>query len=84
MSSAEEQELSSAVRQHVIEFSFVYSEPVRCQSPWSAGDRWAWYGPDVMNSVVAHFALDSDLESEGWEFGEEVVDRCAVTDDLHA
>jgi hypothetical protein len=37
-----------------------------------------------MDNVVEHLALDSGWASEVREFGEETVDRCAVTDGLHA
>jgi hypothetical protein len=52
-----------------------------CQS---SGDRWDWYSPDVMDGVVAHFALDSGGASDVREFGEKVVDRCTATDGLDA
>jgi hypothetical protein len=58
-----------AVPQHGVEFGFGDREPVRCQSPWSAGDRWAHYRPDVMDSAVADFALDSDWASEVRKIG---------------
>jgi hypothetical protein len=32
---------SCAVQQHCVELGFGNSEPVRCQSTWSAGDWWA-------------------------------------------
>jgi hypothetical protein len=38
----------------------------------------------MIDSVVAHFALDSSLAGEVREFGEEAVDRCAATDSLDA
>jgi hypothetical protein len=72
------------VLQHALELGFGDSKPVRWQSPWSAGDRWARYSPDVMDSVVAHFTLDSGWASEVWEFGEEAVDQCAASDGLDA
>jgi hypothetical protein len=37
-----------------------------------------------MDSVVEHFALDSDWAIEVREFGEEAVDRCAASDGLYA
>jgi hypothetical protein len=37
-----------------------------------------------MDSVVAHFALDSGWADKVLEFGEEAVDQCGVTDGLHA
>jgi hypothetical protein len=37
-----------------------------------------------MESVVAHFAMDSGGPSEVREFGEETVDRCAAIDGLDA
>jgi hypothetical protein len=37
-----------------------------------------------MDSVVAHFALDSGWASEVREFGEEAVDQCAASDGLDA
>jgi hypothetical protein len=66
--------------QHGDEFGFGDSKPIRCQSPWSAGDWWTWYSRDVMGGAVAHFALDSGEASKVWEFGEEAVDRCPTTD----
>jgi hypothetical protein len=51
----------------------------RRQSPWSAGDRCAWYSLDV-----GHFALNAGGPSEDREFGEEAVDRRATADGLHA
>jgi hypothetical protein len=38
----------------------------------------------MMDSVVAHFALDSGWAGEVREFGEEAVERCATTDGLDA
>jgi hypothetical protein len=38
------------------------------------------YIPDVMDSVMADFALDAGWESEVQEFGEEAVNRCAASD----
>jgi hypothetical protein len=29
------------------------------QSLWSVFDQWPWHSPDVMDSVLTHFALDS-------------------------
>jgi hypothetical protein len=43
---------SCAVPQHGVELGFGDSEPIRCQSPWSAGDRWARYSPDVVDSIM--------------------------------
>jgi hypothetical protein len=57
---------------------------VRRQSPWSAGDQWAWYILDVVDGVVAHFTLNSGRPGEVREFGEEAVDWCAGTDNLDA
>jgi hypothetical protein len=56
--------VSCAVLQHGIELCFGDSELVRCHSLWPAGDWWAWYSPDIMDSPVAHFMLDS-----GWASG---------------
>jgi hypothetical protein len=68
---------SCAVPQHGIELGFDDSEPVWCQSPWSAGDRWARYSPDVVDAVVAYLALDSGWADEVREICEEAVDGCA-------
>jgi hypothetical protein len=38
----------------------------------------------MMDSVVAHFALDSGWAGEVLEFGEETVNLCAATDGLDA
>jgi hypothetical protein len=35
-----------------------------------------------MDSIVAHFALDSSGASEVQEFGKKAVDRCAAIDGL--
>jgi hypothetical protein len=35
-----------------------------------------------VDGIVAYFALDPDGASEVWEFGEESVDPCSVTDAL--
>jgi hypothetical protein len=43
-----------------------------------------FYCPDVMNNVVAHFALNSGWASEVWEVSEEAGDRCAPSDGFHA
>jgi hypothetical protein len=48
--------VSSAVLQYGVELGFGNGEPVQCQSPRSAGDRWARSSPDVVGSVVANFA----------------------------
>jgi hypothetical protein len=37
-----------------------------------------------MESVVAHFALDSDWASEMWEFGEWSIDWCVTNNGLDA
>jgi hypothetical protein len=52
--------------------------------PWSAGDRWARYHPDMMNGTVAHLALDVGWAGELRELNEETVDRSAASDGLHA
>jgi hypothetical protein len=80
MWSAEDQESSE---QHGVELGFGDSEPIRCQSPWSAGDRWGSYSPDVVDRIMADFALDSGWAREVRKFGESV-DRCATSDDLDA
>jgi hypothetical protein len=75
---------SCAILQHGVELGFGDSEPIRCQSPWLAGDRWAGCSPDVVDSIMADFALDSGWASEVREFGEDAVDRCAASDGLDA
>jgi hypothetical protein len=70
--------------QHGVELGFGDSEQVRCQSPRSAGGGWAWYRPDMVNSAVAHFTLDSGWAGELRELSEEAVDRSAASDCLHA
>jgi hypothetical protein len=77
-------ESSCFVRQHVVELGFGDSKHIRCQSPWSAGDRWARNCPDVVDSITADFALNSGWASEFHEFGEDAVDRCAASDGLDA
>jgi hypothetical protein len=44
----------------------------------------ARYSPDVVDSIMADFALDSGWRSEVREFGEEAVDWCAASDGLDA
>jgi hypothetical protein len=63
---------------------FGNGEPVWCQSPLSAGDRWAWSSPDVVESGVVDFALDSGWASEVQELCEEAIDWCAANDGLNA
>jgi hypothetical protein len=75
---------SCAILQHGVELGFGDSEPIRCQSPWSAGDRWARYSPDVVDSIMAVFALDSGWAGEVRESGEDAIDRCAASDGLDA
>jgi hypothetical protein len=72
---------SCAVPQRGVELGFGYNEPIRCQPPCSAGDRWSRYSSDMMESIMADFALDA---SEFREFGEEAVDRCAASGCLHS
>jgi hypothetical protein len=38
----------------------------------------------MMDSAMAHFALDSGWAGDVQELGEGAVDRCAASDDLHA
>jgi hypothetical protein len=38
----------------------------------------------MMDSALAHFALDSGWTGEVRELGEEAVDRSGASDDLHA
>jgi hypothetical protein len=73
-----------AIPQHDFELGFGDGEPIRCQSPRSASDRWAQSRPDVVDRVVADFALDSGWMSKVRELGEETVDRCAAEDGLIA
>jgi hypothetical protein len=73
---------SSAVLQHGVELGFGDSEPIRYQWPWSAGDRWPRCSQDVVDSMMADFALDSGWPCEVREFGENADDRCAVSDGL--
>jgi hypothetical protein len=73
---------SCAVPQPGVELGSGGIEPIRCQSPWSAGDLWARYSPDVEDSILADFALDSGWASEVREFGEDAVDRCVAIDGL--
>jgi hypothetical protein len=73
---------SCAVPQHGVELGFGDSETIWCQSPWSAGDQWARYSPDVVDSIMADFALAFGWVSEVWEFSEEAVNRCATSDGL--
>jgi hypothetical protein len=75
---------SCAILQHGVELGFNDSEPIRCQSPWSASDRWARYSPDVIDSIMADFAMDSGWAGEVREFGDVAVDRCAPSDGLDA
>jgi hypothetical protein len=72
------------VPQHGVELGFGDRQPIRCQSPWSAGDQWARYIPDVVDSIIADFALDSGWASEVREFGEDAVDRCTTNDGADA
>jgi hypothetical protein len=44
----------------------------------------ARYIPDVVDSIMADFALDSGWVCEDREFGEEAVDRCGASDGLDA
>jgi hypothetical protein len=84
---AEDQELSkqqAAIPQHGFKLGFGDGEPVRCQSPRSAGDWWARSSPDVVDRVVADFSLYSGGASEVRELGEETVDRCVANDGLNA
>jgi hypothetical protein len=75
---------SCAVPQHGVELGFDDGEPVRCKSPWPAGDWWAWRSPDVVNSVVAHLALDARGANEVWNLGEKCVHQRTATDYFHA
>jgi hypothetical protein len=74
---------SCAVPQYGVESGFGDCKSIRCQSPWSAGDRWASYSPDVVDSIMADFSLDSGLASQFREFCEEAFDRCAASDGLY-
>jgi hypothetical protein len=65
-----------AVLQHGVELGFGDGEPVRCQLLQFAGDGWARSSSDVVESVMADFALDS-----GW--ASEAVDWCAASDGLN-
>jgi hypothetical protein len=49
---------SCAILQHGVELGFGDSEPIQCQLQWSAGDQWARYSPDVVDSIMADFVLD--------------------------
>jgi hypothetical protein len=73
-----------AILQHGVELGLCDSEPIQCQSPLSAGDRWARYSPDVVDSIMADFALDSGWAGEVREFGEDAFDRRATSDGLDA
>jgi hypothetical protein len=73
-----------AVLQNGVELVFGDSEPIRCQSPWSAGDRWPRRSADVVDSITAEFALDSGWPCEVRDFCEDAVDRVAVSDNLDA
>jgi hypothetical protein len=73
---------SCAVLQHGVELGYGDSEPIWCQSPWSAGDRWPRCSPDVVDSIMADFAPDSGWPCEVREFDEDAVDRCDVSDGL--
>jgi hypothetical protein len=73
---------SCAVPQRGVKLDFGDSEQIRCQLPWSAGDRWARYSPDGVDSIMADFALNSGWASEVREFGQDAVTRCAASDGL--
>jgi hypothetical protein len=60
----------STIANHGFELGFGDCEPVRCQSTWSAGGRWALCSPDVVDRVVANFSLNSSGASEVWKLGE--------------
>jgi hypothetical protein len=75
---------SCGVLQHGVELGFGDSEPIRCQSPWPADDRWPRCSPNVVDSIMVDFALDSGRPCEVPVFGEDAVDRCAVSDGLDA
>jgi hypothetical protein len=70
------------ILQHGVELGFDDCQPIWCQSLWSAGDWWARYSLDVMDSVMVDFTLDSGWVSEVRKFGKEAVDRCAACDGL--
>jgi hypothetical protein len=67
---------SCAVPQHGVKLDFGNGELVWCQSLQSAGDRWARSSPDVVDSIMANFALDSSWASEVQELSKEAVNRC--------
>jgi hypothetical protein len=73
-----------AVPQHGVILGFGNGQVVRCQSPQSAGNRWARSSPDVVGSVVADFALNSSCASEVRELGEVAIDRFAASDGFNA
>jgi hypothetical protein len=75
---------SGAFSQHGVELGFGDGEPVRCQSPWSACDEWAWYSSDVVNDAVAYFAPDSGRLGQVRELVEEAVARIAASNGLYA
>jgi hypothetical protein len=72
---------SCAVPQHGVESALAMLSRSRAKRP-AVGDRLACYSPDVLDGVMADFALDSGWVSEVRECGEEDVDRCAAIDCL--
>jgi hypothetical protein len=73
-----------AILQHGFELGFGDAEPVWCQSPQSAGDQWARSSTDVVDCVMADFALESGWTSEARELGKGTVDWCVANDGLNA
>jgi hypothetical protein len=66
-----------------VELGFGDGKPVRCQSPWSAGDWWAWCSPDVVDGVgrTSRWTSVERMRSGNLE---KSVDRRRATDDFHA
>jgi hypothetical protein len=55
---------SCAILQHGVELGFGDSEPIWCQLLWLAGDWWARYSPDVVDSIMPDLTRPARVQHE--------------------